>query len=357
MKVLLTIVKILVPVLIIGVLVYYLAIVTQQRQIEKQQALLEAQQERVSRLQREMEKLPLLPPEERNLWHALDERTREILFDEENMIRALASLATLANQSGASLSAISIEDPTKVSAASAAPSARPRVVRPPNADVEELLPLPADIPLVTRARQGRPSVEPPPSPAGENISDLDALDAARAAQKLGNTEIGDVPVRLAVRGSYASWTRFLAALSRRMAPIRIDQIHTQNTDDEQLMILSVRVPVRHGGPGPDSLPASAGDIRLPQSVARLYGLDALSAGYGAGYVSLENDPFPVRAPVIVAREPLPAPDWTLTAVIQRDGGYVAVVNNDFWEVGQVRDGRRLVRITGDAAIFTRDDQP
>jgi hypothetical protein len=127
-------------------------------------------------------------------------------------------------------------------------------------------------------------------------------------------------------------------------------------DGGNLLVMSLTAPARKGAPAP--MPESVEDgtpIELPHSIAQQYRIAELTKPVSLAYQPVDSDPFPYIPVVVEPREPLPTPTWQLTAVIKRDGRYVAVIDNNILEVGQVYQDRRLVRITPDAAIFVRND--
>lgn len=305
------ILKIVLPIVVISLLFYYFAAVPQRKQIERYEMLMQTQEDRIIQRKAELKQFPELPLAEEDLWQVLQARTNQILFDNENLIRALSDLAETANEHGAEVTAVSIEEK-------------------PVADQN------------TRTPRYRSDDRPEP----RYIID-----------QVGPVAVNTFPVHVAVRGRYASWAKFLDAMSRQMTPVLLDSIQSSEEGANPIMMVRLSVPVR-------TQPATADEkkiakltpVELPASVAQMYRLDKMPEPYGRGYVPFDTDPFVLKPVVIPAREPLPTPDWVMTAVVKRNGKYVAVIDNQVLSIGDEYKGRRLVDISPEAAIFARKEK-
>ena len=298
------ILKYLIPVLVASVISYQVALKPRLAASDKLEAEVRTLEAGVDGLQSSLGRQPPLLPAEQELWKVLDARIAETLFEESNLTAALAGLSDLVHRAGATLVTVTLEGPASTRGATGASEARVPGVAPPVPEV-------------------------PPSTGGAAIIRY--------------------PVTLKARGRYATWPAVLTEMSRDVVPVLLDRVEGRPGVGGAVMTVSLTVPAirsREAAEAAESRRDEGPPIEIPRSVALLYGLDKLREPISSWIRSVQTEPF---RPLPSEQGEFPLP----SAIIERDGQYVAVIDGKVVSAGDEIDGKRILKVTSETVIFAR----
>lgn len=179
----------------------------------------------------------------------------------------------------------------------------------------------------------------------------------------GRVRTVDYPATLEVKGDYASWATFLAATSSEFFPVLIEKIEGRPRLDGTQMVLSLTVPVVKGERGVSPSQAiEPAQIHVSEATANRYRLNELREN---GELLVKRGP--AASPAVLTPDPrIPFPDVVLSGVgtglgvvrvsliMERNGEYVAVVNEQVLAVGDKVKGLTVMRITPDTVVFAKN---
>jgi len=299
------ILKCFVAALVAGIVFYLVALAPRYAAIHDGEKDLRALEGDLARLRRETKHFPPIPPQEKELWDALGAVLAAGIFEESNLTGALAGLSELIHRADATLVMVTFGN----------------------------------------------------APAGEGRrSEARASSARRAASRLTlpaemNRAITFYPVTIQVKGPYACWSRLLAEMSKELVPVLLNRIEGHPAAGGSRMRISLDVPTLRDTREAMALRGKPQEVALtglPRKLELLYGLDRLQRPSVELMELAQADPFPL---VSEEKPSGPPPELVVSAIVERNGEYVAVINKKVLCVGDEIEGRRIVKITPSTVIL------
>jgi len=328
--------------------------------IRKEARQVQVLEQSTANLQAQLRSKPPIGAEEQRLWLMIEEQLDARLNSEEDITATLTTLADLAQKSGAALATVTVKAPETPKAAPVPSYVRgPRRVSTRNDDMS-LEPIadrqsarqtggategqaanqstlqPGNQPPLARAPRYAP--EPAPEPPGF------AYGQRRAVYH---------PAYLKIKGDYATWPVFLTRVSQSVLPVLIEKIEGYGGGTAGHLDILLSVPVVDKRAIDTAVQArDLPPIAVDKETARLYHLDVL-AGTLPEYVRpVETDPFPdVLAEVVMEEDSFVFPELTITAILERSGEFVAVINERIVAVGDMIEGVEVKSITPTTVVF------
>ena len=297
--------KYLLPALAATLVFYLVALAPRYEAIATSEKAVQDLQEDIARTRSALGRMAPIAAREEELWDMMDMDVAAGLFDETNLTGALAELSDSVYRAGATLMTVTLDSAPATGGATGG---------------------------------GRPS------PVRKATSSPALPDGLRAAVTFH-------PVTLRVKGPYASWSKLLAEMSREAVPVLLDRAEGHPWPGAPCMTMSLTVPALRNAQGARAEAREAEGAwpsGFTQELAALYRLDRLRQPVIRLLEPSQTEPFPA---ISEEDAPGPLPALVVSAIVERNGVYVAVVNKQVLAVGDEIEGRRIVRITPRAVIL------
>ncbi|MBT5608582.1 MAG: hypothetical protein HN742_42560 [Lentisphaerae bacterium] len=369
-------VSVLVLLLVLSIIFYFFFLRPRFQKAEDAHRTVEGLDNAVAGMQSTLNSLRVVPEEEVRLWKAIDHRLAATFCSGNDLASVVAGLSDVAEKAGASLVSVTFQEPGTGADSSAAstPSTptRSNLLSAPGPQARSAGSTTRQPPASSRgtakaASRPRPrpvprksSAAPPPSARGTGPRPVKGTakgtEVAPNAFRAGAVTGVYHPATLQLTGDYASWTRFLSGCSKAYSPILIDHVEGAPGAEVHEMTVSIRIPaIASSGKGAAEVGGAASEppaFSVSPAAGRLYHLDRLRDPLPAGIVPTGGDPFPavrVAAPTIVPSR------FRVSAILERNGEYVAVVNGNIVSVGDDVGGVTVLKITHETVIFSRGE--
>lgn len=372
---------VLVLLLVLSLLCHWFLLRPRFKRISDSTRTVEGLENAVSGMHSTLRALPAISEEEVRMWKAIDQRLIATFGRGEDLAATISVVADVAQKAGASLVSVTFEEPEssvsatlkesgtsrsqggvaprndgRESASTGGSTTRQGTASPPGTAQEaaqrprprSVVPRKASDALPPASTTKRPS-------AAKAVSEEAKVDTKtfRAGSVTGVFH----PATLRIAGDYASWVGFLAGCSQAYAPVVIDRLQGEAGTDAHQLSLSVRIPAvgERGGTaagGTVEGGVEPSPVAISAELAQLYHLDRLREPLSAAPVPSSADPFPsTRAPVATIQ----ASRFHVTAIMERNGQYVAVVNGEVVTVGDKIGGVAVLEITPETVIFSQNE--
>ncbi len=259
----------------------------------------------VSQLERELELMPPVSESEQKLWSAIDSRMASVLIRKSEIPKLFADIGRIAGDHNLTVAGIENSEEPQVE--------------------EKEIQMRTDARTIQR-NQAKPS------------SEEDELT-------VGAIRYRPYGVELQLQGDYNQLLGFLTSMSKSMTPCLIKEISGSGSAQNPEYLMTISVPLIFS-----SAASETSSIRVsvsPETAAK-YRLDALAEPLSSLTTIIDRNPFPnvkINGP---KRE---IADLKVSVITERNGRYIAVVNDQFISVGDQIEGLVVVEITPDTVVF------
>lgn len=373
-----TLFPVLLLLLVLSIFFHWFLLRPRFERVENSRRTVEGLEHAVSGMCSTLRSLPTIAEEEVRLWKSIDQRLTATFGREDDLASALSTLADVAQSAGASLVSVTWEEPKSVAGATLKQSGTSRSGEgAPQSDRTRRATTGGSTPRQgTVSSRGTTQAAQRPRPRSVPKKASDRLPPAAAANRLASAKgrakeaedetmrlrAGSVtgvfhPATLQITGDYASWIRFLAGCSQACAPVLIDRVQGGPGAGAHQLDVSVRIPALDGtGEGAEArgeeVGAEPSSVAVSAELACMYHLDRLRDPLPGVPVCSAADPFPSgMSPISMFRPSR----FHVSAILERNGEYVAVVNDRILSVGDGIGGVVVLKITPETVVFSLNE--